>query len=416
MSRLVTHERPLPRPSRGDEPSAPEPLASRWRRWRLPAAVIALVLVTAVIIGIVQSSMSRGTLDPEGIDAQGARALARLLDDQGVKITPVRTTEAVLEATSPGDTVLVTVPDLLTAGQVNDVVDTGARLVLVAPQTSVEQFAPELDPVRVGPPEVVEPACDLPEARRAGPARLGGLGYEGELSRTHGARCYTVGDSAALVTTASAGGSPVTLIGSGDPLTNEHLDQDGNAALALGLLGHSDHLVWYRPVPESAEGGTVSLTDQLPDWVGAAALQLAVAVALAAAWRARRLGRLVPEQLPVAVRASETTEGRARLYRRGHAREHAAALLREASLRRLDRMVGRRSSTPSPAAVAELAAVVAERTGRPVEQVETVLGGPPPADDAGLVRLADELDTLEAECSARPAGAAPPTRKDSGIP
>ncbi|GDY74619.1 hypothetical protein SAV31267_041040 [Streptomyces avermitilis] len=64
-------------------------------------------------------------------------------------------------------------------------------------------------------------------------------------------------------------------------------------------------------------------------------LQLFIAAALAALWRARRLGPLVPERLPVAIRASETVEGRARLYRKANARDRAAAALRSTTRTRL---------------------------------------------------------------------------------
>ncbi|MCZ9344899.1 DUF4350 domain-containing protein, partial [Streptomyces sp. TRM76130] len=83
------------------------------------------------------------------------------------------------------------------------------------------------------------------------------------------------------------------------------------------------HLVWYLPslsdttAPDDGERG---LFDLLPaGWLWGA-LQLFLAAAVAALWRARRLGPLVPEELPVAVRASETVEGRARLYRKVNAR------------------------------------------------------------------------------------------------
>lgn len=376
--------------------AAPAPVSERVRRWRGPAAVVALLLGTAIVLGLVQSSMSRGSLDPEGIDARGARALVRLLEAEGVRVSPVRTTADAVEAAGPDDTVLVTVPDLLTPEQVDEVVDTGARLVLVAPQARVGEFAPELAAVRVDAPREVAPECPLPAARRAGSARLGGYGYRGELSRTHGASCYPVDDEPALVVTASAGGGPVTILGSADPLTNEYLDRDGNAALALGLLGQDDHLVWYRPVPEAGGETGVPLTDQLPGWVRAGAWQLAIAVILVAVWRARRLGRLVAEPLPVVVRASETTQGRARLYRRGRSRDHAAALLREASIRRLG-STGPWQLAPAHPGTDTLAETLAQRIGRPAEQISALLYGPPPTDDAGLVRLADDLDALEKE-------------------
>lgn len=391
---VVTAPAGTPAPSR----SLHVPAAARWRRWRRTVAVVAVLLLAAVAIGIVQSGTSRGFLDPDGVDAVGARALARLLDEQGVRISPARTVAEATGLAGPDDTVLVTVPDLLTTEQVDRIVDTGARLVLVAPWTSAGDFAPGVEAVSAGIPDSVAAGCDLPVAVRAGSAQLGGTGYRGDVSRTHGARCYPVDGEPTLMVTASASGSPVVLLGSADPLTNQYLDQDGNAALALGLLGEHEHLVWYRPVPEQTEDTAVPLTDQLPRWVSAGALQLAVAAALVALWRARRLGPLVTEPLPVTVRATETTEGRARLYRRGRSREHAAGLLREASVRRL----GALANLPAgghrdPAAVADLAGTLASRTGRPASAILELLAGPPPTDDPGLVRLADELDALEKE-------------------
>ena len=40
--------------------------------------------------------------------------------------------------------------------------------------------------------------------------------------------------------------------------------------------------------------------------------------------------------------------------------------------------------------------MVAPQAGRPVADVAAVLAGPAPSDDAGLLRLAQELDHLEA--------------------
>ncbi len=64
-------------------------------------------------------------------------------------------------------------------------------------------------------------------------------------------------------------------------------------------------------------------------------LQLCLVVLLLALWKGRRMGPLVAEQLPVVVRASETVEGRGRLYRSRRARDRAADALRTATLQRL---------------------------------------------------------------------------------
>ncbi|WP_232827233.1 DUF4350 domain-containing protein [Jiangella endophytica] len=385
--------------------------ADHWRRWRRPLAIVVLLLLTAVILGVVQSRASRGYLDPEGVDNPGARALARLLTEQGVDVAPVRTNADAVAAAGPDDTVLVTVPDLLTPTQIDRLVDTGARLVLVAAELRVPDYAPGLSAVLVGAPGSADPHCDLPVAERSGSARLGGLGYTGDVSRSEGAACYPVDGEPALAVTATESGGQVVLLGTADPLTNEYLDDDGNAALALGLLGASERLVWYRPVPEQDADAPGAFTDELPGWVRAGAWQLAIAALLAAVWRARRLGRLVPEPLPVVVRASETTEGRARLYRRGRSREHAAELLRAAAIRRLAATAHLPDGEAGPGAVDALITTLAYRTRRPAAEIAALLTGPPPADDAALVRLADDLDALENAGVPRATGTSP-TGKD----
>jgi len=110
--------------------------------------------------------------------------------------------------------------------------------------------------------------------------------------------------------------------------------------------------------------------------------------------RGRRLGPPVVEPLPVVVRAAEAVEGRSRLYRRAQARDRAAEALRSGALARLVPRLGidrARGAEPPPEAIV---AAVASRSGRPEAAVHAVLFGPPPSDDAGLVALADSLDSI----------------------
>jgi len=99
------------------------------------------------------------------------------------------------------------------------------------------------------------------------------------------------------------------------------------------------------------------------------------------------------------VRASETTEGRARLYSARRARDRAAAALRSGLVDRLRPGLG---LGPDAAPDAVVAAVSARCSHSP-QQVHALLYGDPAEedpftrDDAGLVRLADELDRLERE-------------------
>ena len=84
---------------------------------------------------------------------------------------------------------------------------------------------------------------------RAGTVDAGVIGYR-DMAPTAGlATCYARSGSATLVQ--FAGQSTVTLLGSPTPLRNSRLDAEGNAALALGLLGAHPHLVWYLPSPST---------------------------------------------------------------------------------------------------------------------------------------------------------------------
>lgn len=384
-------------------------VAHWWQRWRRIVAVVAAMIIVAVIVGIIQSRQSRGYLDPDGVDPGGSRAIVRLLEDQGVEVTPVRSTDDAVAAAGDG-TLLVTVPDLLAPAQVDQLLDTGADLVLVTPDVVAGDFLPGLTTTGTGQDEVVDPRCDLSFVDAAGDARVGGLAY---LHDDDATGCYPIAGGSAVVV-ADDDTRRTIVLGSGSALTNEHLGDDGNAALAINLLAQNDHLTWYRPVPEAGDGPPPTLTELLPDWVGPVVWQLGLAAALAALWRARRLGPLVPEALPVVVRASETTEGRARLYRRGRSRAHAATILREATTHRLRTRLG----LPASAEASDGAAVgadagagtaggasalvdaVAARAGRDASAVAELLAGSPPTDDAGLVRLADALDELEEEVRA----------------
>lgn len=354
----------------------------RWRRWRFPIAMGAALVVVATIITALQGG-GRGFLDPDGVNASGARALVRLLEDQGVEVTPVETLQdAVAAATG---TVLVTEPDRLVHEQFDQLVETGADIVLVAPG-GVENLAPGYRLSGETFDEVAQPECDLPVASRAGAARLGGRQYAGP---DEAATCY----AGSLVVGPMDGGGRLALLGTHAPLVNRYLDQDGNAALAMGLLGQHAQLAWYRPGYQQPPGAQRGLTELLPDWVMPAAWQLVIAVGFAAWWRARRLGPVVVEPLPVVVRAAEATEGRARLYRRGRAREHAAAILRDAATRRLRNRLG----VPPGAPVIAVVDAVSVRSSKDPTQVAAILTGDAPTDDAGLVRLADSLDALEQE-------------------
>jgi Domain of unknown function (DUF4350) len=364
-------------------------LSQRWHRARRVVLVVTLVLLAGVVLGVIASQERRGYLDPQGVDPAGARAVVQLLESNGVEVDEVRTVDDAVAAGQPEATMLVTVPDLIQPENVQRLVDSGADLVLVAPE-NIAEFDDSIEVAGSALPDDLEPRCDLPEAERAGSVRLGGVGYTAPAQAT---TCYRDGGLTFLVVDDS-GPARLTVLGIGDPLTNEHLDADGNASLALGLLGHNERLVWFRPVIDPATAGQqATFGELLPDWVAPVGWQLGIAALLAAWWRARRLGPVVTEPLPVVVRAAEATEGRARLYRRGRARGHAASALRAAVVSRLRSRLGLPRDAGPPAVVE----VISRRVDRPAAEIGATLGGPAPPDDAALVDLADSLDRLEQE-------------------
>ncbi|MFF5723008.1 DUF4350 domain-containing protein [[Kitasatospora] papulosa] len=389
-----------------------------WRRVRGVLLAVLILVVAGVAFAAVRSGSQHGRLDPRSADPYGSRALAELLEERGVSVDVVTTSDEAAGATGPDTTLLVTGPDTLTAYQQRRLHDATARsagrTVLVSPgDSSVARLAPGVDPQKRGPVTARAPRCDLSAARTAGVADMGGVHYATDAPGA--TACYPDDELASLLVLPGRGAGDTVLLGSPDILHNERLDQQGNASLGLQLLGSRPHLVWYLPSlddPSAAEGGNggtdsrdgaggeeaggqsdfISLVP--PGWLWGT-LQLALAAVLAAVWRGRRFGPLVTEQLPVAIRASESTEGRARLYRRADARDRAAAALRAGTRNRISPLLGVSARDADSPAV--LLPAVAARLSTPDSAPYALLFGPAPADDAALVLLTDQLDALERE-------------------
>jgi len=395
--------------SRGQEPesasvSAAISAADLWRRWRIPLAIIALVLIAGTGTALLKpAAPGVGYLDPSSSGPFGTHALADILAGRGHHVVRTVTPAAAVAASRQGGTTLViTNPEFLTRRQLGNLAQVPGHVVVVEPdQAALRAIAPLTAlaaGTRIGR---LQPDCGLAAVQRAGNADMGGLGLRPPPGISGRASCYPVNGRPSLVQY-SSGGRLITLFGTGEPLTNESLGQLGNAALALNLIGTSPRVVWLVPAPAilagaGSAGGQKSLTSLLPLGADLVTIQLCIAVVLAALWRARRLGPLVPEQLPVVVRASETVEGHARLYQSRRARDRAAAALRTAMLSRVLPAVGLARDAHPDAIAASLRA----RTGLSTASIEMMLLGPAPGSDATLVTLADELDALEREVRAQ---------------
>ncbi len=408
-------------------PDPAGPVRLWWRRWRWPT-LVALLAVTVVALGALSLPRSVDDFDPDSAAPDGTRALVRVLVEHGVQVEVVRSIAGV--DPSERATLVVSQPGLVPFEELSALAAAG-DLVLIEPDAVVlDELGLPVTPAGPVDDHTPEPGCDQPDAVAAGRARAGGTSYRlldddpSGPSATSTWLCYPPDDAdqnadqggtrapRGALAVVERDGLRVSVIGQRDLMRNQHLAEQGNAALAVRLLGRQARLQWYVPDPLELSGQVaVDPLDLLPTWVRWVAWQLALTVVVVMIWRGRRLGALVPEPLPVVVRSAETHEGRARLYRRARARDRAAAALRTATARRLAARVQATELAPG-----ELADRLAERIGADPGAVRHLLTGPVPADDAALVALAGDLVRLEQDVvdGDRPAGTAPHrgTRED----
>ncbi len=364
-------------------------LTQRWRTWRWVALALIVIAAVSALSTYLTAPRPGGLMDPTSTSADGARALVTLLREHGVEVVEADDVAAVEAAARP-DTLIV-------VAQTNYLYDEGSlqrlavlpgdRLVVAPISLTREKLAPR---IRLGQGALFggsEPNCQLQEANRAGSVRFGFTeSYEGsgDVGVT---RCY---DGALVRYTED--GRDVTVVGSSEFMTNSGLLSDGNAALAMNLAGTRSRMIWFAPQHSDSESsGGATIYDVIPDRVTWIAWQLVVAVILVALWKGRRIGPLVAERLPVVVRASETVEGRGRLYRSRRARDRAADALRTAALQRMQPRLGLGHDADHAAVVQAVAAHCAI----PPATVAHTLFGPPPARDDDLVGLARDLDNIE---------------------
>jgi hypothetical protein len=380
-----------------DGSAAGTPRGTRGRRaagWIALAVVLVLVgSLGAVLTSAVQWS-ERGAFDPESAGPGGTRALARILEEQGVDVEIVRDRAAAEAALTSGPATLL-LPDspLLSDEAFGGLVAAGADVVVAEPRSRSIRMLFDGRTDGYGDAAPTAPACDLPDATRAGAVVVGAT-FVAEAADATG--CYPVGEGYGLLSVADDDGR-ITAVDGGDLFTNEHLAENGNAALAVNLLGARERLVWFVPSPADGAGGGAATLDELtPEWVSPAIVLLLAAGLAAIVWRGRRFGPLVRERLPVTVRGSETTRGRARLYAQSRDVAHAGRTLRAAASTRLARALG----LPASAAPEVVADALAARTGRDRQDVRRLLAGDPPRTDRELVDLTHRLQELDTALSA----------------
>jgi hypothetical protein len=361
----------------------------RWSaaRWVLLSLVV--IIAIATLTTYLTAPRLGGPMDPGSTYRDGTHALVALLRERGVDVVEAPDIAAAERAARPG-TLIAVLPtlQLLDKDVLRRLGDLPGDRLLVAPTSKTrEALASRIDVAGSVPFGGSEPGCDLREANRAGEVALGVSDEYESVDDFPITSCY----GGALVRYTDDGRS-VTVVGSSDFMTNGGLLTAGNAALAMNLAGTNHRVIWYAPQERQGESDAgAEISDLIPPAVRWIVIQLCLAIALVAVWRGRRLGPLVAERMPVVVRASETVEGRGRLYRSRRARDRAATALRTATLQRMLPRLGLSNSAEPPAIVS----AVAQRSGEHAQTLAHILFGPPPQSDDGLVNLARELDNIE---------------------
>ncbi|HEX7992276.1 MAG TPA: DUF4350 domain-containing protein, partial [Streptosporangiaceae bacterium] len=179
-----------------DDDNAAEIARQAWRRWRVPLALIGVILVGGLAIGAISRLLPpprpNSYLDPASSSADGAHALTDILGERGDTVVTAYSASSALAALRSGpashqpgatasSTLVITSPYLLTHRQLARLAQAKADLLVVeAGSGSLPVLAPR---VQVSKPmdgqfgHLARPGCTLPAARMAGAANLGGVTY-----------------------------------------------------------------------------------------------------------------------------------------------------------------------------------------------------------------------------------------------
>jgi Domain of unknown function (DUF4350) len=367
----------------------------RRRFWLLVgAALVAALLVVAALRGTATGGRERLALDNPA--PEGGMAVGAILRSEGIDVRPSATltdTLATLSADAGATVLLFDDRGLLEEDQLRALAAASSRLVLVTPtQRVLDAAGGNLSTEKPGstPIHAVTAGCSA-----EGPAAAGSVDAGGQPAVLYrGATVCFAPDPGSGAGLYAAGGDGKTIaLGSSGLLENDRLAAEGNAALALHTLGASPVLVWYRPGPGDipADGGPADLASLRPAWLVPAGAWLIFVALLAMVWRGRRHGPLVPEPLPVPVRAAETAYGRARLYQESNALDSAADALRAGTLVRLSRML----NLGAGATDADVVAALAPHSDLSPAQLADLLIAFEPSTERELVSWAQQLQDLE---------------------
>jgi hypothetical protein len=407
--------------ARGTRSSARVPLRARLRSAGVWIAAAIVILVTVIVTMLLTSD--NNPEDPLHYDStarSGTKAMVETLRDHGVEVTTTEDWDEARDAAEQPDTNLLipTNVDAMSEGDIDGFRSAlhahGNSLTLIDPGPSIARFS---DRVTVNdntsplasPDAVSQPRCSSPSAQAAGAVTTGDHEYAEAKKGTDGiTACYPFtgpgvdeidgaevapGSARGQLITDTGGPVPLTVIGNAEWVTNEHIDEEGNASLVLSQLSETDHLIVYYPTADGAEEPPPSTVDFVPSWFISGALWLVPCLLVLLLVIGRRFGPLAVERLPVIVPAVETVHGRAALSARSHDRAGALHTLRTAALLR----IAKRLSLGPETGVDDIIVGIASATGRDPAHLHHVFVSAAADTDAELTDLVHQLTQIESE-------------------
>lgn len=381
-------------------------LRSALRRWQFWLLLVVVGVLFAVVVQLL-SVEDQERYGLSNTDLDGYAALASVLRDQGVEIHPAATAETARGLLDDLPEAAVVIHEdrwEASPALVEELSTEDRHRVWIAPTYATREEA--FDGLAVAGQVPRSSTTDLPEVLDAGEHCPVHAAVQAETIRTPGqlydtdAGCFLGRTDPDITSGRVLAATDAGLVfGAPDAFSNRHITTEGNAALALGLFGEQADLIWYMPSGVDSLGSDewASPWDFMPDWVGLLTWWLLLCAALLMFVAGRRHGPVVVEPLPVEVPASESAEGRGRLYQQADASVEAARTLRSAHLLRLARLLRLGPGTPEQQVIGSVAA----QTGRAEPEIARTVDTAAISGTADMVRYAQGLAALEDEVRIR---------------
>lgn len=384
------------------------PLGRAKHRWIVPVVTFAFLAVTVAFLYLIHPRTDSQYLGVDNPNETGTRAVAEVLKKQGVDLLATGDSIQAVHHAGKNGTIFV-LNDASDDADIEQLRKSTADLVLIDPS---QPLLNELSPaISVTDYDTLHPAvihtgtqCEFEPALKAKTIELADSWtamYGATTATSEVDLCFIPGsshasDGGAVVAATANGTRQITVVGSPAFLQNGLIASEGNAALALNLLGAHTTLAWLDfdlgSISTGADRDEIVFS---PPWLAPVTWLAVLGVVVLALVRGRRFGKLVTEPMPVSVPGRETIVGLGRLYRRSRSAAHAAAGLRAGTASRLAHRLG----IPRQDHPQTLLDAIVNATNRDQQYVHTLLWGPPPRSDADLQALAQALIELEKELS-----------------